>query len=174
MYHAPVPAGTDRHLLFPLTKGVMWAAVAISCLFVIFRLAVRVRTFKKLQADDYLTVAAWCMFLASSIVWQLKAYILYWLYDVVYGRTQFSTEFLHDYSTFMPQIVTWNVLFYSCLWSIKFSFLVFFRRLQSRVERAQRIWWWVVFAITVATWVVCIADIDYNCSLRNVIYILSK
>lgn len=152
----------------------MWAAVATSCLFVIFRLVVRVRSFKKLQVDDYLVVAAWCMFLASSIVWQIKAYILYWLYDVVHGRLQHLTGFLREYPTFMPHIVTWNVLFYSCLWTIKFSFLVFFRRLQSRVERKQRIWWWVVFTITVITWVACIADIDYNCSLRSATYILSE
>lgn len=152
----------------------MWAAVAVSFLFLVLRLTIRVRSFNKLQFDDCLVAAAWLMLLASSIVWQSKAYILYWLYDVVHGKTQFSMDFLDEYSTFMPHIVTWNVLFYSCLWSIKFSFLMFFRRLRSKVERWQTIWWWVVFAITLSTWVACIADIDYKCSVRSVIYILSK
>lgn len=50
------------------------------------------------------------------------------------------------------------ILFYSSLWSIKISFLLFFRRLGMNVKN-QKLLWWPVFGITVATYFACIGTI---------------
>ena len=63
-------------------------------------------------------------------------------------------------------------LFYTCLWSVKISVLVFFHRLGQKV-RGQRIWWWCVLGVTIATWATCIGDIQYPCLLRALEYIES-
>lgn len=138
----------------------------------VFRLSVRLHTFGNVQLDDYLVVAAWFMLLAAAVVWQYKIHFVYELFDVLTGHTP-SASFLSDYKSFMPNIITWNVLFYSCLWSIKFSFMVFFRRLGSKL-RTHVIWWWVVLSLAVIGYIGCVADIDWDCSLKSVAYITSK
>lgn len=155
------------------SKSIAWAATAISLLFLIFRLAVRVRSFRKLYSDDYLVIAAWLMLLTSTIIWQTNIYLLYWQYDVASGRAPYSEAFIAAYATFMPQVTTWTVLFYSCLWAIKFSFLMFFRRLGSEIK-VHKVWWWVVFILTFAGWIASISDFDYRCSAGDISYILGK
>ncbi|RYP77926.1 hypothetical protein DL769_003299 [Monosporascus sp. CRB-8-3] len=151
--------------------AIAWAATAVTLLFLIFRLAVRIRSFRKLYSDDYLVIAAWLMLLTSTIIWQSKLYLLYWQYDVTFGRAPYTEEFIAAYATFMPQVTTWTVLFYSCLWAVKFSFLMFFRRLGSEIK-AHKVWWRVVFILTLAGWIASVSDFDYRCSTSDITYIL--
>lgn len=125
--------------------------------------------------DDYLVLAAWLMLLVSAIIWQLKAHVLYLQYDVTSGKAKFDMDFIETYGTLLPQITTFSILFYTCLWSIKFSFLFFFRKLGMGTNvRAHTIWWWVVCGLTLVGWVACIADFDYKCSVSSTTYILGK
>lgn len=54
------------------------------------------------------------------------------------------------------------VFFYTSLWAVKVSFLLFFRRLGHNVM-GQKVIWWCVFALTLASYFVCIGDIQYSC-----------
>ena len=54
------------------------------------------------------------------------------------------------------------VFFYTSLWAVKTSFLLFFRRLGHNVT-GQKVLWWCVFAFTLASYFVCIGDIQYSC-----------
>lgn len=154
---------------------VTWTFTIVSFAFLIFRLAIRIRAFRKLQIDDYFVIAAWLMFLASAIIWQMKAHIMYLLYDITTGKATFTEEFIQAYSTLMPQITTFSLLFYLCIWSIKFSFLFFFRKLGSGTQvRAHTRWWWAVFGLTIVGLVGSIADFDFKCSLSDITYILGE
>lgn len=113
------------------------------------------------------------MLLTFTIAWQVEAYFLYWMYDVSNGKALPSEAFFEQYTTFLPFVVVWNYLFYSSLWAVKLSFLIFFRRLGSKTK-SHRIWWWVVLLLTIGAWVGCIADIDYPCTLGDLSYILSE
>ncbi|KAI4202614.1 MAG: hypothetical protein LQ348_001478 [Seirophora lacunosa] len=62
------------------------------------------------------------------------------------------------------------ILFYSALWSIKVSFLLFFRRLGKNVQGQKRIWW-PVFGITLATYFACIGTIQYACLVSSLEYL---
>lgn len=91
------------------------------------------------------------------------------------GKAEFNEQFIEAYATLMPQITTFTILYYSCIWSIKFSFLIFFRKLGAGTHvKAHTIWWWVVFSFTLAGWIVCIADFDYKCSLGHITWLLGK
>ncbi len=147
----------------------MWTFLFASLAFVIARLVVRIRSFSKLFVDDYLIIAAWFMFLASAIVWKIKAHTMFELYALQRGEIPFTTDFLNAYATFLPHIVTFNTLFYTCIWSVKASFLVFFYRLGAVIEH--RWWWWTVVVLTFCGWVACIADIDYQCSVSDITWI---
>lgn len=128
-----------------------------------------------MQSDDWLVIVAWLMLLTYTIAWQIKGYFLYWMYDIYSGKTLPTETFFEQYTTFLPFIFLWNSLFYSSLWAVKLSFLIFFRRLGSKAK-SHRIWWWVVVILTVGAYVGCITDmsIDYKCSLGDLDYILGE
>ena len=64
-----------------------------------------------------------------------------------------------------------TVLFYTGLWAVKLSFLVFFRRLGNKV-RNQKVLWWTVLGVTVATYIVCLGCYPYQCQTRTVEYMM--
>lgn len=136
-----------------------------------FRLCVKFRSFRRFYSDDFLVIAAWAMMLANSILWQIYRPALYEFYAIQSGKKPFTSGFVDRYMPFLHNIVSFTVLFYTCIWTVKLSFLLFFRRLGSRV-RGHTIWWWCVLVITVLTWVACVADIQYKCVLSSFIYVV--
>ncbi len=145
----------------------------MSLCFLLFRLFVRIKSFRKLFWDDFLVVAAWGMLLGSAVLWQVEAPTLYEQYAVEAGQEPFSLEFIDRDTAFLHTIVPSTILFYSCLWTIKLSILIFFRRLGSKVT-GQKIWWWCILGVTILTWVACVADIDYKCSLSSFAFIICE
>lgn len=153
-------------------QGVIWAATALSFCFVVFRIYSRIRSFRKLFADDFLVIAAWLMLLAFAILWQVKSHVMYWQYGVQEGTITPSVAYVDALAGFIPHIVTWNILYYCCVWTIKFSFLLFFRRLGK--DLVSPTYWWIVTVITAITLIACIADISWKCTLSSINYIYSE
>lgn len=156
-----------------LRQGIMWGGTALSLCFLIFRIFVRLRYFKRLYADDILVIAAWAMLLASSIVWQTQQVPLYNQFKLSSGHIQPTTAILAAEQTLLHANLAVLILFLSCLWSVKVSILVFFRRLGHKVQ-GQRIWWWSVMGFTLLTWATCIGVLQYWCLLSSAEYILSE
>lgn len=112
--------------------------------------------------------------LGTSILWQIKLPVLYEYYAVMAGKRPFDAAFVDKHTAFLRALVPFTILFYSTLWLVKLSFLIFFRRLGSKVK-GQKIWWWFILVVTVLTWLACIADIDYRCLLDSYLsYIVCK
>ena len=61
-----------------------------------------------------------------------------------------------------------SILFLSCLWSIKLSFLILFRRLGKKVRGHRILWRWALGS-TVVAWVVCIGvdSLKYRCCIET-------
>lgn len=110
------------------------------------------------------------MLLAFAITWQVEAPTLYLQYAVQSGTAPFTPGFISKDTELLRSIVPISILFYSCIWAVKISLLLFFRRLGSNV-RGQRIWWWSIFVITVLAWVACIGDLNWRCSLGSYYWI---
>ena len=134
---------------------------------IVFRFFVKLKSFGRLHADDYLAVTAWTMLFAVVMICQTQTPTLYEQYDVVSGRKPSTPAFVDRYTTFVRSILPLSILFYSCLWCIKLSLLLFFRRLLAKV-RGQHIWWWIILVVTLITWVACIADIQYRCYVSSI------
>ncbi|CAD6443768.1 4c810b13-d3d1-4626-acd8-513defa6fcaa [Sclerotinia trifoliorum] len=147
--------------------GVAWGGTALSFLFVVFRISVRVRTFKRLSPDDLCVIAAWLLLLSSAIVWQniikdmfeLLAAGRVNLHPLPEGFETRAQNALRDSAAF-------TVLFYSTLWLIKLSFLLFFGRLLENVDSF--IWpRRIVIVFVLATWTICIGTIPYPCMVPS-------
>lgn len=144
-------------------KGVAWGGVVIAAAFFASRIYIRIITFRKLFMDDLLALLAWLMFFVSTILWQLYAKYLYQNLAVSSGQLfPPPPSFENDTITYLKATVAVIIFFYSSLWMVKFSFLVLFRRLGSKVK-GQTIHWWIVTAITVASWIATFGTLEYPC-----------
>ncbi|KAL5355197.1 hypothetical protein BJX96DRAFT_170441 [Aspergillus floccosus] len=168
--NAPVVPGA--RIAKPTFLAIIWTFTGLSLFFVIFRLTVRLAQSRRFGPDDLLVVIAWTILLVTAIIWQAKSSILYYHYLVDEGAAQWTKEFENQYSDFIHFLAPLMILFYIGLWCIKFSFLVFFYNLGSKIT-SHRVWWWVVFAITTAAFITSIADYDYKCSEKSLDYIIS-
>lgn len=138
-----------------------------------FRLTVRIKVFRQLFADDYFVIAACAMSLANAILWQTQQTRLYDLIRLQFGKTLYTPSAEAYSLLFNKYVIAFNILFYSSLWAVKLSFLLFFRRLDKSVRR-KRYWWWFVLVVTVGSWAGCVGDIQWDCTLGSDEYIASK
>ena len=141
----------------------MWAGVAISFCFLIFRLYVRLKLFRRLHIEDPLVLAAWLMNLAYAVLWQKNANKLYFVLAVERGQISIPH---HQFASYLEieirsQFASY-LLWLTALWSIKISFLLFFRNLGNHIRR-QMILWYCVLAYTVASYVTCLGMAGYRC-----------
>ena len=149
-----------------LGKGVVWGGLAITFLTLIFRIASRLRGFKRLWWDDAVVVLAWLMLLGNAILWQLAKKGLYVLAQVQSGQELPPADFAAQVERYLRLSSGNLVLFYTTLWSVKLSFLIFFRRLGHNVNR-QNVIWWTVFGVVAAGYITVIGTIQWNCLLRS-------
>ena len=112
--------------------------------------------------DDGLVMFALILALASAILWQIFASDMFELMAVSSGHKMPTPGFADNSEAYFKASVAVIAFFYSTLWAIKVSFLVFFKRLTKNVRR-QQLLWWPVLGFTVATYFVCIGTIQYRC-----------
>ena len=163
-----------RHRLLIEIKGIAWGGVALAGLFFLGRISARVAVFQQLFWDDLLVFLAWCMFLANTIIWQFNKGKLYENLGVISGDIFPPPASLpQDTEAYLKASLVVYLFFYSSLWFIKFSFLVFFRPLGYQVK-GQNTLWWTVTAITIASWLASIGTIEFACLIRSFDYIWSE
>ncbi|KAL8866795.1 MAG: hypothetical protein Q9174_006079 [Haloplaca sp. 1 TL-2023] len=160
----------SRALQLNVSQGFLWTGTAVSLCFLVFRLVVKIRSFRRVYSDDCLVIFSWVLLLGSAALWQVQSVNLYELYAVESGQKPLTLGFIDTNTELLRSLTPFAILFYTCLWVIKLSFLLFFRRLGLNV-RGQKIWWWTVLVITVLTWIATIADNDYKCSLEPIEFI---
>ncbi|KNG86927.1 hypothetical protein ANOM_005366 [Aspergillus nomiae NRRL 13137] len=165
MLHAKVSKGAFL--------GVLWAFTATDTIFVLFRIFVRIAFFRRLFVDDFFVLLAWAIMLTNAIIWQIQGQVLYKLYAISAGQESYTPAVLPMFESFMRYIAPMTIMFYSGLWAIKFSFMSFFFRLDSKVK-SHRIWWYVVLVVIGGVYVASVADVDYRCSLGGIEFIITK
>ena len=101
-------------------------------MLLVFRLGVRITSYRRLYADDVLVIAAWIFFLASNILWHTQLPTVYARADVQNGLVIPSLDFIDKLQALLKAVAAFNFLFICCLWAVKLSFLFFFKRLGER------------------------------------------
>ena len=141
----------------------MWTGAAVSFCFLLFRFYVRLKAFRRLDIDDPFVFVAWLMTLANAIVWQVTSKELYDIIAVDTGqRLMPEPEYNSRVSILHRSLIATYFLYYTALWSIKISFLLFFRNLSKTIRR-QMLLWYFVSASTIASYIICVCMINYKC-----------
>lgn len=164
-----VPATTPECALMGI-QGLIWGGLALAICCCGLRCLARVRAFKKLLLDDYFVLLALLFVLTNAIIWQNEAPNMYYIMGVTAGVVLPDENAANVAQSWFKSMLAVLILFYSALWSIKVSFLLFFRRLGKNVQGQKRIWW-PVFGITLATDFACIGTIQYACLVSSLEYL---
>ena len=150
--------------------AVLWTGVTVSFCFLALRGYVRLRAFHRFFLDDVLVLLAWLIFLANTILNQIMLPTLYLTTEVYELSEDFPSlpeDFPSKFDFFLHAYMATSIAFWCCLWSIKASFLVFFRKLGHKVAR-QNMLWWCALSITVIGFVINLALWYYKCSVGNI------
>ena len=118
-------------------------------------------------------ILAWLLLLAYSTTQQVFLDDLYVAVKVAAGAAAPDANFLYHFQRFLTDSVVSNVLLSLGLWSIKFAFLFFFRRLGTNVNH-QRAIWWVLLGFNTACWAIWIGVVDWKCIGRPPLVVLGK
>ena len=138
----------------------------MSISLVFFRFWVRIRSFGHLFIDDGFVMLAWLQLFITAILWEIRKDGLVTIYDLAGERISPSPDNLQRVLDFSRATVGFELIFYVCLYSIKASFLFFFRRITDRVM-GLRVLWWSVMGLTVVAFISCISIIPYRCLLAT-------
>ena len=160
--------------MLTIPKGIAWAGVATSLVFFTARIGVRIKGFNKLFADDALVSFACLLLLINSIIWQVSEDDLY--LNIGFSSGQIfppPVDFPERTTRYLRRTIVVIAFFYTGLWAINLSFLIFFRRLGHNV-RNQKPVWWTVLAITVATYFACLGIIEYHCLAGSFEYVTGE
>lgn len=153
----------DRVNNLRASSGAPWV---LTCLFLAIRLFTRIHSFGRVSVDDFLTVAAWLILFTIAIIGQTQLHAMYAEFQLNIGALAPTPDALATNARFMRTEAAEVLLFYICLWSIKFSCLVFFWRIGANLP-PYRIWVWCVLAFAVGSLVVCIGNEQYACLLNS-------
>ncbi|WPG99210.1 Hypothetical protein R9X50_00202100 [Acrodontium crateriforme] len=132
----------------PAILATIWALFAASVVFFLTRVCVRKKHFNRLFADDYFALAGLLFLLANAVVTTLMLPPMFELLQVSVGLEASTPEFMTHASRYLKYQFTSTLLFWTCLWSVKFCFLFFYRRLTDRLKVYRRMWWAVTVFVT--------------------------
>lgn len=154
-------------------QGLLWGGVAVTLLFFVMRIYVRIKSFHRVFWDDFLVLIAWLMLVATAIIWHYAKVGLYVLSDVLSGQQRYPPDFNSKVEGYLRLSLAVIILFYSSLWCVKLSFLIFFQRLGRNVRR-QKIIWWSVLTVVVASYFAILGTPPFHCFLSRFEVIASE
>ena len=155
-------------------KGIAWGGVALAWIFFATRVAGRIKAFRRVYADDAMVLIACLLLLTNALAWQMSKDDLYEVIAVSSGQLYPPPSDLSTTATaYLRRSVAVIVFFHSGLWAVKLSFMLFFRRLAQNVS-GQKVLWWTILVIVVASWLACLGTIHYRCLTGSFEYIESN
>ncbi|KAH6680810.1 hypothetical protein B0J14DRAFT_649188 [Halenospora varia] len=144
-----------------------WAMFATGLLFTTLRLAVRLKNLRRLHWDDVLQIGGMISLLICTILNELQ-------HDDIYALQALAPiEGAPEQATFRQEITDTTrrqaklqfifiIFFWTCLWFIKASFLMFYKRLFDGLSGYMK-WWWIVVVTCIVTYIMCILSNFLEC-----------
>jgi hypothetical protein len=142
----------------------MWA---IALVITILRLAVRYRHLKRFFWDDAFAISAMVCLTGMAILNELSRNAIYLTELIASGGTPgppFTTAEKISSAMIAQSKMQFSfmMLFWTCLWSVKGSLLMFYRRLFIGVDGYMK-WWWVVVGSCILTWLISVLTDFMDC-----------
>ncbi|KAL8884087.1 MAG: hypothetical protein Q9215_007785, partial [Flavoplaca cf. flavocitrina] len=130
---------------------VIWLVVATALFFAFLRFTIRGRIFKKLFWDDAAVVVAVILHLTLAIMYKYIIPTMFELDRIANGEEAFTPAFLPPAAVFLKMQFAIIVLFWTIIWIVKVSFLIFYRKLYARLPGGL-LRWYLVSGFTAVTY----------------------
>lgn len=136
------------------------------------RLGIQLKTYRRLQVDDFFLVVACTSLTASTILSYIKVRDLYWGQALNYDSA-LSLLHMEEYTEIAAHIKAYQMLYSSyasLLWTtifaVKFAYLTFFRRLVDRL-RPLIIYWRFIVGLSAVSFPFCVVSIYTLCKQKR-------
>ncbi len=96
--------------------------------------------------DDYLFLFATATLIAGAGIFYACVDAQYTVYAVSGGMTITPARFIQEYENAITYSLIGEILCWTTIFSIKFSFLFYFRGLVNRIY-AMQVWWWITLTV---------------------------
>lgn len=146
------PIAAYQHMLIQHSQSAIWAVFVVCILFFTTRVAIRLKVYKKLLADDYWAVLAFIFLFVNSILLTVAKDPTFIVQGVQFAGLRKPKDFEHETKKFDDLQWAISNIFFSGLWSVKGSFLAFYKELTEGLPAHRRAWWFIV-VVTVLTYV---------------------
>jgi hypothetical protein len=127
----------------------MWAGIALATVFTMIKTAIRLYVSKRLFADDLLVYLALMLLVVMGVLYTLINDTIFEIDMVGMGDMLPPPGFEDNVAFFLKVQFAIIVIFWTTLWAVKLSFLMYYKKLFSGLPgNEQRVWWAVtVFAV---------------------------
>ena len=117
--------------------------------------------------DDALVVFAYILLLVFASFWQAYSKDIYTVNNVAAGLEAPGPDIMTRFQGYLNGEIFTLFMYGFSLWSIKLSFLLFFRRLGYQV-RYQALLWWGVLMFNIATFFIWFGVANWRCIALSV------
>lgn len=149
---------------------VVWTGTGITTVLCFCRLSLRLALSRTLFLDDLFALLAEIFLLAHSVDITVMARPLYRMMAIRAGVAAPTPGLDRTITLYYRLQFAENMMYWSCLWSVKAGFLVFYHRLLGRICQQvpdrfvkQRIFLWGVMGYTGLAYVGCILPVALAC-----------
>ncbi|MCJ1405675.1 hypothetical protein MMC11_008904 [Xylographa trunciseda] len=139
----------------PLLLGVMWAGVSLATVFTIIRTTIRLHISRRLFVDDAFVYLALAILIAMAVLYTLINDIIFQIVLVGEGLLPPSPEFMSQVPFFLKVQFAIIVLFWTTLWAVKWSFLMYYKKLFIGLPGHMQKCWWAVVIFSVLAYLGC-------------------
>lgn len=148
--------------------AVTWTLFGVALSFFIARMTIRLKVSKKIFWDDGWAFFAIILLLANAaiITAMLKPmYITIQMqkFSASIKRQEPGVDIFASLVKFLKFQFGETLIFWTCLWAVKASFLAFFKRLTDNVK-GHYLAWWIITVITGLAYIGCVITYPVSCS----------
>ena len=145
-------------------EAVIWSFTGFATLLTIGRFYMRYRILKHLFWDDALHFVAWILLLALGITYTVQAPANYRFAAISAGTLPQPPP--DEFEKLVGSILRYDfalpVLFWTCLFCVKFAFLCLYRLILDGSGKQMKTWWAVSFFVFVCYWI-CMTGLLAEC-----------
>lgn len=141
----------------------MWAGIGLASVFTIIRTIIRLRISKRLFLDDAFVYFALILLIVMGVLYSLVNDYLFEIHLISVGMQLPTAEFLATGTFFLKCQFAIIVLFWTTLWAVKLSFLMYYKNLFVGLPKHMQMSWWAVVIFSVLAYLGCWATQLASC-----------
>lgn len=127
----------------------IWLFTSLALVFVLLRSLCRWHTSHHISIDDTLVYFASAMLLSMAVLYTLVSPTMFTLDAVATGKEEPGPSLAADGAFYLKCQFAIICLFWTTLWAVKVSILMFYKNLFSRLPKQMTLWWWVLAVVVV-------------------------